>query len=409
MIKIILKSFLFISLSGCAHQIMSHPESVDHKNQKNDINDFLYMETSTGIFNGMKASREQLVLKEFDNAVQTMNAITGIEYHQSPEEKIQKLASEYMAQGKWKAAFDTLIKYEPVLTYNKNLSNQIVYVSMKLDYYDYAIDQLQLALDQKDELRARNETRQEKETILAHAFYLSKKYDLASDLYSKLRQQDHDQNASRYLFLIGYKLNDLNRMKNELSQMGENNKDHVEFSILTAKVEVDRGEVQSAQDRLAVLFQKHSDDPEVVLEYAHVLITHEQYKNALDILDQSQSQVAETRQFHFMKSYIFHQSGDKAAFRRELASTQVEDRYDKMLNNLFLQKKNYNDTYQTIFKQSELDEFKYTQLVKEEALQFTKNYINKPQFKDATLVRQEFKPLTEPIRLPSSLEIAPSE
>ena len=74
-----------------------------------------------------------------------------------------------------------------------------------------------------------------------------------------------------------------------------------------------------------------------------------------------------------------------------------------------MQKHNYTDVYATIFQEGELDAYKFTHLIKEDAEKFTYKYINKPQFKDAILVREEFRSVTEPIRLPSSLEFKPSK
>ncbi len=409
MMKIILAAALLISFSGCTHFIVGSDNHARPEKQPVDINEYIYLETSTGIYNSMKATQDQLSKKETAAAVTKLNAAQGIEYNESTEEKIEKQASAFMAQGKWKSAFDTLIKYEPVLTHNKNLTNQIIYASLKMEYYDYAIDQLQLALNQNDEMRALNETRQDKEIILAHVYYLSQKYDKATVLYTKLLTQDSYKDAAKYLFLVGYRLKDLESMKNYLAAMGDSHPDALEYNILTAKVELSKGQVKEARERLEAQFQQHSDGQDVVFEYVNVLIESGKYQEALDVLSRSEARVAESRQYHFMKAYISHQLGDKKSFHRELASTQVEGRYDKLLTNLFLQKHNYTEVYATIFQEAELDAYKFTHLIKEDAEKFTYKYINKPQFKDAILVREEFRSVTEPIRLPSSLEFSPSK
>lgn len=409
MMKMILAAFVLITVSGCTHIRLGSDDHDRPEKQPVDINEYIYLETSTGIYNSMKATQDQLSKKETAAAVTKLNAAQGVEYNESAEEKIEKQAAAFMAQGKWKSAFDTLIKYEPVLTHNKNLTNQIIYASLKMEYYDYAIDQLQLALNQNDEMRALNETRQDKEIILAHVYYLSQKYDQATVLYTKLLTQDNYKDAAKYLFLVGYKLKDLDSMKNYLAVMGDSHPDSADYSILTAKVELSKGQVKEARERLAELFQLHPESQDVVFEYVNVLIESGKYKEALLVLSQNEAEVAETRQYHFMKAYISHQLGDRKAFHRELASTQVEGRYDKLLTNLFLQKHNYTDVYATIFQEGELDAYKFTHLIKEDAEKFTYKYINKPQFKDAILVREEFRSVTEPIRLPSSLEFKPSK
>jgi predicted Zn-dependent protease len=409
MMKIILSALVLIAVSGCTHIRLGSDDHVRPEKQPVDINEYIYLETSTGIYNSMKATQDQLSKKETAVAVKKLNAAQGIEYNESTEEKIEKQAAKFMAQGKWKSAFDTLIKYEPVLTHNKNLTNQIIYASLKMEYYDYAIDQLQLALNQNDKMRALNETRQDKEIILAHVYYLSQKYDQATVLYTKLLTQDNFKDASKYLFLVGYKLRDLDAMKNYLAVMGDSHPDATEYSLLTAKVELSKGQVKEARERLAAQFELYPEGQDVVFEYVNVLIESGKYQEALSVLNQSEAEIAETRQYHFMKAYISHQLGDRKSFHRELASTQVEGRYDKLLTNLFLQKHNYTDVYATIFQQGELDAYKFTYLIKEDAEKFTYKYINKPQFKDAILVREEFRSVTEPIRLPSSLEFKPSK
>lgn len=407
MMRIILSSLMMMLALSCTHFRAGGAYQALNEKEPVDINDYVYLETSTGVYNGMKATQEQLSKKASADAVAKLNTIHGIEYHESSEEIIEKQASAYMAQGKWKSAFDTLIKYEPVLTHNKNLTNQIIYASLKMEYYDYAIDQLQLALNQNDEMRALNETRQDKEIILAHVYYLSQKYDLASELYTKLLAQDNYKDAAKYLFLVGYKLKDIDSMTSSLDVIGDDHPDFVQYSILTALVEKSKGRISKARERLAQQFELNPENQELAFEYVNVLIAAEKYKEALAVLEQDQAGVSKTRQYHFMKAYISHQQGDKKTFHRELASTQVEGRYDKLLTNLFLQKQNYTDVYATIFQQGELDAYKFTQLVKEDAEKFTYKYINKPQFKDAILVREEFRSVTEPIRLPSSLEFNP--
>ena len=409
MIKFISAFLILIGLFSCTHFQLNQSGEVTEKKLPLDINQYSYLETRTGIFNSMKATQERLKKKQTAKALTKLNQLQGIEYHESLEEKIEKQASAYAAQGKWRLAFETLIQYEPVLTHNKNLTNQIIYASIKIENYDYAIDQLQLALDQNDEAKAVNETRQDKEIILAHVYYLSQKYDQAATLYTKLLNRDKFQEADKFLFLVGYKLKNLETMKSHLAALGESNKDFIEFSFLTAKIESSEGQTIQAENRLAQLFDQYPENQDVVLEYSNRLIQSEKYKEALGVLDQSGSQVSETRQYHFMKAYISHRLGDKTAFRRELASTQVEGRYDKLLTQLFLQKHKYNDVYSAIFKLEELDEFKLVYLVKEEAEKFTSKYINQPQFKDAILVREEYRPVTEPIRLPASLEFKPAQ
>lgn len=409
MMKMILSALILIAASGCTHIRLVSDEHVRPEKQPVDINEYIYLETSTGIYNSMKATQDQLSKKETAAAVKKLNAAQGIEYNESAEEIIEKQASAFMAQGKWKLAFDTLIKYEPVLTHNKNLTNQIIYASLKMEYYDYAIDQLQLALNQNDEMRALNETRQDKEIILAHVYYLSQKYDQATVLYTKLLTQDNYKDAAKYLFLVGYKLKDLDTMKNYLAVMGDSHPDAMGYNVLTAKIELSKGQIKEARERLAEQFQQHPDSQDVVFEYVNVLIESGKYKDAMEVLNHGEAEIAETRQYHFMKAYISHQLGDRKSFHRELASTQVEGRYDKLLTNLFLQKHNYTDVYATIFQEGELDAYKFTHLIKEDAEKFTYKYINKPHFKDAILVREEFRSVTEPIRLPSSLEFNPSK
>lgn len=409
MIKLISSVLILVGLFSCAHADLKQSNDASEKKQSLDINQYIYLETRTGIYNSMKATQEQLRKKQTAKAVTKLNQLKDIEYHESLEEKIEKKASVYMAQGKWRSAFDILIQYEPVLTHNKNLTNQIIYTAIKIENYDYAIDQLQLALSQNDEVKAVIETRQEKEIILAHVYYLSQKYDLAATLYTKLLIQDNFQEANKYLFLVGYKLKNLDVMRSHLAALGESHKDFIDFNFLTAKVESAEGQTVQAENRLARLFNLYPENQEVVLEYSNTLIKSEKYKEALSVLDQSGGQISEARQYHFMKAYISHHLGDKTTFRRELASTQVEGRYDKLLTQLFLQKHKYNDVYSTIFRLEEMDEFKLIYLVKEEAEKFTSKYMNKPQFKDAILVREEFRSVTEPIRLPASLEFKPAE
>ena len=409
MIKFISYVFIMIGLSSCAHVNLSQRNDVSEKKQSLDINQYIYLETRTGIFNSMKATQEQLRKNQMAEAVTKFNQLKDIEYHESLEEKIEKQASTYMAQGKWRSAFNTLIQYEPVLTHNKNLTNQIIYTSIKIENYDYAIDQHQLALNQNDQVKAINETRQDKETILAHVFYLSQKYDQAATLYTKLLNQDDFQEANKYLFLIGYKLKNLDTMNSHLAALGKFHKDFIDYNFLTAKVETAVGQSVQAENRLAQLFDQYPENQDVVLEYSNALIKSEKYKQALNILDQAGIRVSETRQYHFMRAYISHHLGDTTAFRRELASTQVESRYDKLLTQLFLQKNKYTDIYSTIFKLEEIDEYKLNYLVKDEVEKFTSKYMNKPQFKDSILVREEFRSVTEPIRLPTSLEFKPAQ
>jgi tetratricopeptide (TPR) repeat protein len=401
---------LTVNFSSCTHLIVIERDEYTHtENQKTDINEYIYLETSTGIYNSTKVLQDQLSKQETAAAVKRLNVVQGIEYNESTEEKLEKQASAYMAQGKWKAAFDTLIKYEPVLTHNKNLTNQMIYTSLKMEYYDYAIDQLQLALNQYDEMRALNETRLDKEVILAHVYYLSQKYDHATKVYAKLFLEGNYPESAKYLFLIGYKLKNLEIMKTYLGALGDAHANATEFNVLTAKVEVAQGQVLAARERLQLQFAKHPDNQEVIFEYVNTLIQAQDYEQAQAVLDQSAAQIAETRQYHFMKAFISHQAGDKKEFRRHLASTQVEDRYDHMLTNLFLQKQDYAGVYATIFKQGEIDEYKFTHLVKQATEQFAHTHINNPHFKDAILEREEYRSVTEPIRLPASLEFKPSK
>ncbi len=397
--RISLISFIFIVFTGCSHLLKNSRNEI----QSSDINDYIYLETSTGIYNGAKSKQDQIGRKETVAAIKKLNSSTGIAFKESSEEEIEKQASAYIAQGQWKSAFDTLIKYEPVLTQNKNLINQIIYVSLKIDYYDYAIDQLKLEINQN------RETSLDKEVILAHAYYLSQKYDLAQTLYSKIIEQNNDKQLAQYLFLVGYKLNNLKTMTTYLNMIGDNHPDSIEYHILTAKVELIQGQIQAARDRLKYQSERHPENQDIAFEYVNTLIEAEDYKQALAVLDYSQAQLADTRQYHFMKSYIYHKSGHRKNFQRELASTQVEKRYEKLLTHLFLQKRSYADVYDTIFQKAEFNEYKFNRLVKQAAEQFAYSYIYKTQLKDAILVREEFRPMTEPLRLPSGLEFSPSK
>jgi thioredoxin-like negative regulator of GroEL len=158
-----------------------------------------------------------------------------------------------------------------------------------------------------------------------------------------------------------------------------------------------------------VLFDEYPENQDIIFQYINGLIVAGKYSKAQSILEKGKAQIVETRQYHFIKAYISHQLGDQNSFQRELASTQIEDHYDKLISDLLLRKQDYNSVFSTIFKHAELDDYKYTQLVKEDVEKFTYNYINKPQFKDSILVREEFRSVTEPIRLPASLEFLPSQ
>lgn len=392
------------TFASATDNIISNPETA----VKNDINDYAYLQPNTAIYSAKKVEQQKLSQPQKAFQILKTNAAQGITYNASEEEKIEKLATQHIEAKKWKIALETLIKYEPILTHNKNLTHQLIFVALKLEYYDFAIDQLQLALQQKYDPKNEKTDYFEKQVILAHVYYLADKYKQAAGLYTQLYQTGQYSEAARYLFLIGYKEKDLAQMSTYLDILGKNHKNYVEYSFLLAQSERENGNASQALSRLEELYTdraQYNEESDIILQYAHMLIQNKEYETALSILSSSKAtQVSDFRQYHFMKSYIYFQQGKKSEFQKHLNLTSVEEKYKKDLMDLFLNQSRYLEVYAKIFQKEELEQYKITQLVRQNAEAYTYKYINKPRFKDAVLVREEFTPVTEPIRLPASLE-----
>lgn len=410
--KILVLSLLILSSCASLRNQPDEVEVVGFTPVKNDLSEYAYLESSTGVYNGRKSEQEKLVQLQKEAAEARLAAAREITYTKSEEEKIEQLAEKYISDQKWKMALDILIKYEPILTHNKNLTNQLIFASLKLEYYDFAIDQLLLALQQKYDPKVHLTDYFDKQVILAHTYYLADKYKQAEGLYTELYQAEKYPEAPQYLFLLGYKQKDLDMMNQYLEILGKDYALFIDFNILTAQAELAHGQESAALRRMKQLFDarnEYENQVDLTLSYAHLLIQTNQMDEALQVLDAPIAQMTEQKSYHFMRAYIYFHQGDKQKFQKHLALTNIDDKYKKELAAVFINKSSYGEVFNKVFQQDKIADQKLSLVVKESAEKYTFKYINKPQFKDAVLVREEYRPVTEPIRLPASLEFDQSK
>ncbi len=178
---------------------------------KKNIFDYSYLESKTGLYNSDKLAAIKLKNKETKFAVQKFNQIKDIKYQQSPEELLESTAMSAVNEKNWQIAFDILINYEPILTYNKNMTNMTVLCSFKLNKYQFAIQQLQLSLSLPDENLLDEKTRTDRLEMLAHAYLLANQKQSAKDIYSEILQKENSELVEKIVEALETKTDDNER------------------------------------------------------------------------------------------------------------------------------------------------------------------------------------------------------
>jgi hypothetical protein len=198
--------FFIFSMVSCVQMELQHRAAVEDSHvsfqEKNNLTDYAYLESRTNHYNSDKIVLQKEKDIETALAVVKLNDARDVHYRLSPEEQIERKAMQEVEEKKWEDAFATLLKYEPILTYNKNITNMMVLCSFKLKKYDFAVQQLQLSLNLPDETLLDAETRKDRVKLLAHAFYLNGKEDQALSMYESYNRENIDQEVKTLLSLI---------------------------------------------------------------------------------------------------------------------------------------------------------------------------------------------------------------
>lgn len=320
-----------------------------------------------------------------------MNEIKNVEYKPSMEEVILKKTAEYISEKKWSDALKVLMTYEPVLTYNKQIANQLIYVSVKLNYFDFASDQLKLAIKETKDQSKHPELLQS----LGQVSYLAKNYNEAKSIFMNLQMYKFDVVNSKYLFLISAAQNDLDFAEISLSQISKNDIDYEEYAVALSKLEFSKGLSEKSLLRLKSVIDEQSDGRLARIEYARQLVELNRFEETLQAL----KNVVDDADTYLMKAYASLKLGDSENYKRYAPHLASKD-----LTDLLLQKKSYKELYSKQFEvQGGIDGFVVKSL-RDKVENSVLAYISKPEFKDVSQMRKELQSISQPIRLPASLE-----
>lgn len=362
-IKFMVAKFLAVSFSlslvlfcsSCAHQFTVLQTNVqkDIYETENEITDYTYQEPQHE-FNNNAPNAIELSDLAYTKQSAHLKKSKSIAYQASIEENIESQASEYIKTEQFNKAFKLLIKHQDFLTYNRKISNQLILVSLKLEKFDYAINQIKYALIYESD----PVTYIEKRSQLANTYYVAGQYGLARQAYLNL-DQEQKGTAAKYLFMIGYQQNNILHMSQSLDALGDQHPDYNYFSILAANKEFDAKLTFAATERVRDLYRANLKNAEVILAYANILTRSRKFDEALWLLLNNDQLLSDYRQYHFIKSYIYFSLGDTTRFKNNLNATAVESKYENDISDLFIKKTAmYSNVYSKIFQEKQSVDYK---------------------------------------------------
>lgn len=196
-----LSAFFSCAQIQIQHRATSGEIHVNYE-EKASLSDYAYTEARTNHYNSDKIVLQREKDIETALAVVKLNNARDVNYRFSPEEQIEQTAMKQVEERQWEAAFSTLLKYEPILTYNKSITNMMILCSLKLKKYDFAVQQLKLSLNLPDETLLDAQTRKDRLKLLAHTFYLNGKEELALSMYENYMKENQDQEIKDLLAMI---------------------------------------------------------------------------------------------------------------------------------------------------------------------------------------------------------------
>lgn len=321
-------------------------------------------------------------------------------FEESQEDRILKSAEIYIKNQEWQNAFNELIKYEPVLTYSSEIINKLIYVSIKLEKYSIAEEQIRSIL--KPQMEWQSQTGLVK--LLAQVTYLGQRYEESLEILSYLRKNNSDSKikseVEMYFFLIGYKTSNNPMMEFALNEMKMDHEAYVRFSLYHTDYLKSIGKKSEAFKNLEALYQDNKFETEVTLEYVKYLMDENRFKDALKAIQVIGPDVntIQYQQAQLAMTYIFFKTGQKDKFQNGLKEISAIDK--NYLQSLWLGDKSYSAVYEEVYSQHAQAEELILRNVKNKALAGFSNSSTPEIFTKGKINLDG----NNSIRLPASLE-----
>lgn len=402
-----------MSLSGCVHNRWQDDKTGDdyldstYSSQKLLISDFMYLESYQKLADQDVYSNYDNLLKEREHGLQLLSQEPSIGFRETLEEKIDRSSEYFIQQQDWKQAYQNLMLYNPTLTYNKKIGHRLILSAIMLGYYPLAIDQLQLALKESRQLNDQKDLLQ----TLAQVYYLNSDYEPALKLVSHLKSEYEYDVSAHYTFMLGFKMNNYALMNAGLEQLDESSPTYQQLAVLRIHHDFETGKKSEALKQMNDLFAKNAADIELGLNYASLLIQDQKWIQAQDVLNKLPQSLSAQSRTDFMKAFIYLKLGENKNFRESVQRLPSSVESQKKFNQVLLGQGTFLENYVQFFSLryqdlSGMSAFE-DQKMKDHAANKIFSLLNQLETTNADNFRVDTTNLSEPHRLPSSLEFQP--